>query len=51
MSNFVEQKIELTTGPLHFLKGGAGPALLHLHSAAGPRVSPAIERLAVKPTV
>jgi pimeloyl-ACP methyl ester carboxylesterase len=48
MSNFVEQKIELSTGPLHFLRGGTGPALLHLHSAAGPRVSPALERLARK---
>jgi pimeloyl-ACP methyl ester carboxylesterase len=48
MSSFIEQKIELSTGPLHFLKGGTGPALLHLHSAAGPRVSPAIERLATK---
>ena len=51
MSNFVEQKIELSTGPLHFLKGGTGPALLHLHSAAGPRVSPALERLAGKHTI
>ena len=50
MSNFAEQTIELSTGPVHFLKGGAGPALLHLHSAAGPRVSPAVERLAGKHT-
>jgi pimeloyl-ACP methyl ester carboxylesterase len=51
MNSFVEQKIDLSTGPLHFLKGGTGPALLHLHSAAGPRVSPALERLAGKHTI
>jgi pimeloyl-ACP methyl ester carboxylesterase len=51
MTSFVEQRIELSTGALHFLRGGAGPALLHLHSAAGPRVSPALERLALKHTV
>src|SRR5262245_17218575 len=51
MTNFVEQKIELSTGPVHFLKGGTGPALLHLHSGAGPRVSPALERLAGKHTI
>jgi len=49
--DFVEQKIELSTGPVHFLKGGAGPALLHLHSAAGPRLSPAIEMLSAKHTI
>jgi pimeloyl-ACP methyl ester carboxylesterase len=51
MSDFSEQKIELSTGPVHFLKGGTGPALLHLHSAAGPRLSPAIQRLAFKHTI
>jgi pimeloyl-ACP methyl ester carboxylesterase len=51
MSDFIEQKVELSTGPMHFLKGGTGPALLHLHSAAGPRLSPAIQRLALKHTI
>jgi pimeloyl-ACP methyl ester carboxylesterase len=51
MTSFCEQKIELSTGPLQFLKGGAGPALLHLHSAAGPRLSPAIEKLSAKHTI
>lgn len=51
MSNFAEQRIELSSGPLHFLTGGTGPALLHLHSAAGPRVSPALERLVGKHTI
>ena len=51
MAAFSEQKIDLSTGPVHFLKGGAGPALLHLHSAAGPRLSPAIEKLSAKHTV
>jgi pimeloyl-ACP methyl ester carboxylesterase len=51
MTTFVEQKIDLSTGPIHFLKGGTGPALLHLHSAAGPRISPALEQLAAKHTI
>lgn len=51
MSGFSEQQIELSTGPIRYLKGGTGPALLHLHSAAGPRLSPAIERLASKHTI
>lgn len=51
MTNFIEQTIELSTGPVQFLKGGAGPALLHLHSAAGPRLSPAIEKLSAKHTI
>jgi pimeloyl-ACP methyl ester carboxylesterase len=51
MAAFSEQKIDLPTGPVHYLKGGSGPAILHLHSAAGPRLSPAIERLSVKHTV
>ena len=51
MSNFVEQKIELSSGQLQYLIGGTGPALLHLHSASGPRLSPAIERLAMKHTI
>jgi pimeloyl-ACP methyl ester carboxylesterase len=48
---FIEQKIDLPTGPVHFLKGGSGPAILHLHSSAGPRVSPALEKLALKHTI
>lgn len=51
MTQFSEQTIELATGPVHFLKGGAGPAILHLHSAAGPRLSPALEKLAIKHTI
>ena len=51
MAEFSEFTIELPTGPLTYLQGGSGPALLHLHSAAGPRLSPMIERLAAKHTV
>jgi len=43
---FEEQQIELDTGRLVYLRGGDGRPILHLHSAAGPRVSPAIEQLA-----
>lgn len=51
MSNFSEQTIELSTGAVRFLQGGTGPALLHLHSTAGPRLSPAIEKLSAKHTI
>ena len=51
MTAFIDQKIDLASGPVHFVKGGSGPALLHLHSAAGPRLSPAIEKLAAKHTI
>ena len=51
MTVFNEQKVVLATGPVHFLKGGNGPAILHLHSAAGPRLSPTIERLSAKHTI
>ena len=48
---FTEHKIDLTSGPLHYRKGGSGPPLLHLHSSGGPRVSRVIERLAQRHTV
>jgi pimeloyl-ACP methyl ester carboxylesterase len=32
-------------------EGGHGPAILHLHPAAGPRLTPVIERLAQRHTV
>jgi pimeloyl-ACP methyl ester carboxylesterase len=51
MTKFSEEKIDLATGPVYFIKGGAGPAILHLHSAAGPRVSPALEKLSLKHTI
>ena len=46
---FTEHTIDLSSGPVHYQKGGSGPPLLHLHPAGGPRVSPAIERLAAAP--
>jgi pimeloyl-ACP methyl ester carboxylesterase len=51
MAGFSEQTIELSTGPVTYLKGGSGPAILHLHSAAGPRLSPVIEKLSAKHTI
>jgi pimeloyl-ACP methyl ester carboxylesterase len=51
VTNPIEHTIELSTGPVTYLKLGQGPALLHLHSAAGPRLSPAIERLAARHTI
>jgi pimeloyl-ACP methyl ester carboxylesterase len=48
---FSEHRIELPSGPVHYLKGGSGPPLLHLHPAAGPRISPVIERLSGRHTL
>jgi pimeloyl-ACP methyl ester carboxylesterase len=42
---FTAHTIELSSGPLHYQKAGSGRPILHLHPAAGPRVSPVIERL------
>jgi len=43
--SFKEQTVDLETGRVTYLNGGSGRPLLHLHSAGGPRVSPAIEQL------
>ncbi len=43
---FNEHTVALDSGPVTYLKGGAGRPVLHLHSAGGPRVSPAIQMLA-----
>jgi pimeloyl-ACP methyl ester carboxylesterase len=43
---FTPHIAELSTGPLHYLKDGSGPPILHLHPAAGPRLTPVIELLA-----
>jgi pimeloyl-ACP methyl ester carboxylesterase len=51
MSNFTQETAKLATGTIPYLKGGSGPAILHLHSALGPRVSPALEALAAKHTI
>jgi pimeloyl-ACP methyl ester carboxylesterase len=49
--SFTEHKVDLATGALTYLKGGDGPAILHLHAAAGPRLSPMVERLAARHTL
>ena len=38
--SFSVHTIDLSSGPVHYQKGGSGPPLLHLHSSGGPRVSP-----------
>ena len=48
---FTEHTIDLSSGPVHYQKGGSGPPLLHLHSSGGPRVSAVIERLAQRHSV
>jgi pimeloyl-ACP methyl ester carboxylesterase len=48
---FTTHTAELSSGPLHYQKGGSGPPILHLHPAAGPRLTPVIELLAQRHTV
>jgi pimeloyl-ACP methyl ester carboxylesterase len=48
---FTEHVAELSSGPVHYQKGGSGPPILHLHPAAGPRLTPVIEQLAGRHTV
>jgi pimeloyl-ACP methyl ester carboxylesterase len=50
-TSFTEHKVDLSTGPLTYLKGGSGRPIVHLHSSAGPRVSPAIQIWAQRHTV
>ena len=33
---FTAHTIDLSSGPVHYQKGGSGPPLLHLHSSGGP---------------
>jgi pimeloyl-ACP methyl ester carboxylesterase len=42
---------ELSSGPVHYQRGGSGPPILHLHPAAGPRLTPVIEQLAARHAV
>jgi len=48
---FSEHKLELSSGPVHYRKGGSGPPLLHLHGSGGPVMSPVLERLAQRHTI
>jgi pimeloyl-ACP methyl ester carboxylesterase len=43
-----EERVTLDSGQVTYLVGGMGRPILHLHSAGGPRVSPAIQALARK---
>jgi pimeloyl-ACP methyl ester carboxylesterase len=48
---FTEHRVELDSGRVTYLEGGEGRPILHLHSAGGPRVSPAIRILARRHTI
>lgn len=48
---FTEHNVDLDSGRVTYLKGGEGRPILHLHSAGGPRVSPAIQILARRHTL
>ena len=49
--SFTERDVALDSGTLRVRVGGSGRPLVHLHSAAGPRVSPVVSRLAGQHTV
>jgi len=46
MNTFESHEVSLSTGPLRLRTAGKGRPLLHLHSGAGPRVSPVVAALA-----
>jgi pimeloyl-ACP methyl ester carboxylesterase len=48
---FTEHTADLSSGPVHYQKGGSGPPILHLHPAAGPRITPVIAKLAERHTM
>src|ERR1044072_5484375 len=48
---FTTHTAALSSGPVHYQTAGSGPPILHLHPAAGPRVSPVVELLAQRHTV
>jgi pimeloyl-ACP methyl ester carboxylesterase len=47
---FTQHTVDLDTGPVSYLKGGAGRPILHLHPAGGPRVTPVTQMLAHRHT-
>ena len=49
--SFSEHDVALDSGPLRVRIGGSGRPLIHLHSAAGPRVSPVVAHLPGQHTV
>jgi pimeloyl-ACP methyl ester carboxylesterase len=49
--SFTDHVAALASGPVHYQKGGGGPPILHLHPAAGPRLTPVIEALAARHSV
>lgn len=48
---FTAHVAELSSGPVHYQKAGSGPPVLHLHPAAGPRITPVIAELVARHTV
>jgi len=46
MATFSEEYIETDVGKVQLLRGGEGPALVYLHSAAGEAANPTAENLA-----
>jgi len=49
--SFTAHVAALASGPVHYQRGGSGPPILHLHPAAGPRITPVIEALAARHTL
>jgi pimeloyl-ACP methyl ester carboxylesterase len=48
---FKTLQANLDSGPLHYIQGGKGPPILHLHSSGGPRVTAVTEQLARRHTI
>jgi len=48
---FKELQVALDSGPLHYIQGGEGRPILHLHSSGGPRVTAVTEQLARRHTI
>jgi pimeloyl-ACP methyl ester carboxylesterase len=48
---FEELQVALDSGPVHYMRGGEGPPILHLHSSGGPRITDVTRQLARRHTI
>ncbi len=50
-TRFRELQVGLDSGPLHYIHGGEGRPILHLHSSGGPRITAVTDDLARRHTI
>ncbi len=50
-TRFKELQVGLDSGPLHYIHGGEGRPILHLHSSGGPRITAVTDHLARRHTI